>query len=77
VRKRTDSERPTQPLSAAVGNYSDIFRNKQFAVIPAKAGIQVVWIPMMATLGLDARLRGHDVWNIQLVSVKIRCRNYE
>ena len=25
--------------------------------------IQIVWILAMATPGLDARLRGHDVWN--------------
>jgi len=31
----------------------------------------------MATLRLDTRLRGQDVWNVQLVSVKIRHRNYE
>ena len=74
--KKNDSARPTQPISA-VGNYSDIFRNNQFAVIPAKAGIQVLWIPTIATVGLDARLRGHDGWNVQLVSIKIRHRNYE
>ena len=38
---------------------------------------QVVWIPTMATPGLDARLRRHDGWNVRLVSIKIRHRNYE
>ncbi len=52
-------------LSAAVRNYGDVFRSDRFPnpVIPAKAGIQNVWIPATATSSLDARLRGHDVWN--------------
>ena len=64
-------------LSAAVRDYSDIYFLLSDFVIPAKAGIQVVWIPTMATPGLDARLRGHDGWNVRLVSIKIRHRNYE
>jgi len=55
----------TENLIAAVRNYGDIFHSDRFPnpVIPAKAGIQIVWIPAMATPGLDARLCVHDVWN--------------
>jgi hypothetical protein len=62
-------------LSAAIRNYSDMYFRFPNSVIPAKAGIQVVWIPTMATPGLDARLRGHDGWNVRLVYIKIRHRD--
>jgi hypothetical protein len=52
------------------------FAATNLAVIPAKGGIQPAWVPV-ATRRLAARLRGHDGWNLRLVSIRIRYRNYE
>jgi len=46
------------------------------SVIPAKAGIQDVWVPTMAPAVLDARFRGHDD-GLDQSTIKIRHHNYE
>ena len=56
--------------SGVFRNYGDIFARFPNSVIPAKAGIQVVGLPHNGNGGLDARLRGHDGWNVRPVSIK-------
>jgi hypothetical protein len=48
-------------LSADTPNCGDMFHgDPSNFVIPAKAGIQDVWVATMAPTVLDARFRGHD-----------------
>jgi len=45
-------------------------------IIPAKSGIQDVWVATMAPTVLDARFRGHDD-GFNQSPIKIRHHNYE
>ena len=60
---------PRPWLSTVIHNYGDAFHGKPstIPVIPAKAGIQDLWLPETPEAPeLHARLGGHDTWELVL-----------
>src|SRR5688572_18293107 len=75
--RRGFEEFGTKSLLSAVRNCSDMLAPPGLSSFPPKRESRLFGSIRIATLGLDARLRGHDGCNFHTVSIKIRHRNYE